>query len=92
MSERVLLAIGRNDVGDRQVFNTGISTVGRGGHDYLCGHCGHKMMSGFDFSRLEVEIVFQCGTCGGHNLRPEDDEAPQAEGEAPAEGNDNAEG
>lgn len=71
MAELVLTPINEYDLGGRQVFNTGLSTVGRGGDDYLCGHCGHKMLSDFDMSRLEVEIVFQCGSCGGHNLAPE---------------------
>jgi DNA-directed RNA polymerase subunit RPC12/RpoP len=71
MSEQMLTAIAARDVNGRQVFNTGLSTVGRGGETYLCGHCGHKMLSDFDMSRLEVELVFQCGACGGHNTAAE---------------------
>ena len=71
MAERVLIAIGPRDVGERQVFNTGLSTVGRGGDDFLCGHCGHKMMGDFSLDKLELDIVFQCGSCGGHNVAAE---------------------
>ena len=73
MAEIVLTPITEFDVGARQVFNTGLSTLGRADDDYLCGHCGHKMLSNFDVSRLEVELVFQCGSCGGHNVVPEKD-------------------
>jgi DNA-directed RNA polymerase subunit RPC12/RpoP len=76
MTEKVLIAISPSDVGGRQVFNTGLSTVGRADKDYLCGHCGHKMMTNFDCSRIEIDLVFQCGSCGGHNLRPEDEPIP----------------
>ncbi|HLO77710.1 MAG TPA: hypothetical protein VK196_14730 [Magnetospirillum sp.] len=84
MAEVVLTAISPRDIGGRQVFNTGLSTVGRGGDDYLCGHCGHKMLGDFNMDRMEVDIVFQCGSCGGHNV------APQLEGRVakPTEGGD----
>lgn len=71
MAENMLTAISPRDVGERQVFNTGLNTVGRGGEDYLCGHCGHKMLGDFNMARLELELVFQCGSCGGHNVAPE---------------------
>lgn len=77
MAEIFMIAIDARDVGDRQVFDTGLSTLGRSGHDYMCGHCGHKMMSKFDFSRLEVPIVFKCGACGGHNLPPDVGDTPE---------------
>lgn len=71
MAEIMLTAISPREVGERQVFNTGLSTVGRGGEDYLCGHCGHKMLGDFNLARLELELVFQCGSCGGHNVAAE---------------------
>ncbi|MBC7908691.1 MAG: hypothetical protein H7Y60_18340 [Rhodospirillaceae bacterium] len=82
MAELVLIPIAAHKVGDRQVFNTGMSTVGRGGgNDYMCGHCGALMMRDYDTERLEIEIAYQCGACKGHNLKPEMD------GEAPGEAN-----
>ncbi|MCR6629576.1 MAG: hypothetical protein NVV74_05680 [Magnetospirillum sp.] len=81
MAEIVLIAISARDVGERQVFDTGLSTVGQGGEDYLCGHCGHKMLTSFNFRRLEVPIVFKCGQCGGHNVAPEEPEAQGGTGE-----------
>lgn len=86
MSELVLTPIATRDINGRQVFNTGLSTVGRGGETYLCGHCGHKMLSDFDLSRLEVEIVFQCGACGGHNVADELEGRGSQKPAAPSEG------
>lgn len=77
MAEIFLVAIPERDVGGRQVFNTGISTVGRAENDYFCGHCGALMMRDFDVDRLEVDIVYQCGACGGHNVKPEEPGAPR---------------
>lgn len=71
MSEVVLVAISPREVNNRQVFSTGLSTVGRGGNNYLCGHCGHKMLTAFNMARLELDLVFKCGSCGGHNVNPE---------------------
>lgn len=71
MSEIVLTAISPRDINDRPMFNTGLSTVGRGGEDYVCGHCGHVMMKDFNLDRLEVDLVFVCGSCGGHNVAEE---------------------
>lgn len=70
MTDIVLLAIGPNDVGDRQVFKTGLSTVGRGTNDYYCGHCGHQMMTRMNLETMEVDMVFECGQCKCLNLRP----------------------
>lgn len=70
MADIVLVAIAPHETGDRTIFNTGLSTVGRGGDDYFCGHCGRKMMHNFNISQLEVDIVFQC-TCEGLNVKPE---------------------
>jgi hypothetical protein len=69
--EIVLVGINPNDINDRPVFDTGLSTVGRGGDDYFCAHCGHKMMTSFNMARLELDIVFKCGACGGHNISPD---------------------
>lgn len=70
MAELMMTAIQKFEAGERQVFNTGVSTVGRGGDDYFCGHCGRKMIHNMDLSRLEVEIVYECGECGGYNVPP----------------------
>lgn len=71
MSEIMLTPISPRDIGGRPLFNTGLSAVGRGGEDYVCGHCGHVMMQDFGLSRLETDIVFVCGSCGGHNVSEE---------------------
>lgn len=71
MADIYLIALSAHDIGERQVFNTGVSTVGRGGDDYYCGHCGRKMMHNYDARRLEVEIIYECGGCRGHNILPE---------------------
>lgn len=70
MAEIMMTPIGENDVDARTVFNTGISTIGKGGDDYFCGHCGRKMITRMDLSRLEVPVVYQCGTCQGYNEPP----------------------
>lgn len=70
MTEIMMVALAPYDVGQRQVFNTGVSTVGKGGHDYYCGHCGRQMAHSIDFSRIEADLVYQCGACGGHNVPP----------------------
>lgn len=79
MAEIFLIPIPAHEVGDRQVFNTRLTTVGRGENDYLCGHCGHEMMRDYDVSRLEVVIVYQCGACEGHNIPPVTEEPGETE-------------
>ncbi|OJX81779.1 hypothetical protein [Magnetospirillum sp. 64-120] len=71
MAELMLTPITENEIGARNVFNTGVSTVGKGGHDYFCGHCGRKMIHNMDLSKLETPVVYQCGGCGSYNLAPE---------------------
>lgn len=70
MAELMMIAIPQYEAGDRQIFNTGVSTVGRGGDDYFCGHCGRKMIHNMDLGRLEVAVVYECGGCGGYNVPP----------------------
>lgn len=70
MAEYIMIAIAQHEAGERTIFNTGVSTVGRGGHDYFCGHCGRKMIHNMDLSRIEAAIVYVCGGCGGYNLPP----------------------
>jgi predicted SprT family Zn-dependent metalloprotease len=70
MAEIVMLPVAPYELGDRQVFNTGVSTVGRGGHDYYCAHCGRQMVHNMDLARIEAEIVYACGGCGGLNVPP----------------------
>ena len=71
MSELMMVPLLETQIGDRNVFNTGVSTVGRGGNDYFCGHCGRKMMHGMNLAAMQVEVVYQCGGCGGYNLAPD---------------------
>lgn len=71
MSELVLTAISARDINGRTVFNTGLSTVGRGGEDYMCGHCGGLMLKDFAMNNMQLDLVFQCGSCGGHNVAEE---------------------
>ena len=70
MAEIMMTPIGENDIAGRTVFDTGVSTIGRGGDDYFCGHCGRKMISRMDLGRLEVPMVYQCGGCQGYNEPP----------------------
>jgi len=70
MADIMLVGIREYEIGERQVFDTGINTVGRGGNNYFCGHCGHQMFTDFNMDRLEVELVFKCGGCKGHNVKP----------------------
>lgn len=70
MAEFTMNPIGPDEAGERVVFNTGLSTLGNGGDDYLCGHCGRQMITNMNLARLEVEVVYACGGCGGHNLPP----------------------
>lgn len=70
MVEIMMTPIAQSDVGERNVVNTGISTVGRGGHDYYCGHCGKKMMQNINVSRFDPMPVFQCGSCQSYNEAP----------------------
>lgn len=72
MAERIMTAIAPYEAGERQIFNTGVSTVGRGGDDYFCGHCGRKMIHNMDLSRIETEIIYECGGCGGYNVPPQE--------------------
>lgn len=66
-----MTAIAPYQAGERKIFQTGVSTVGRGGDDFICGHCGRKMIHNMDLGRLEIEIIYECGGCGGFNLPPE---------------------
>ncbi|CAA7616361.1 hypothetical protein [Magnetospirillum sp. UT-4] len=71
MADIMMAAIDRGEAGERQVFHTGVSTVGQGGDDYLCGHCGRRMVHAMDLTRIEVPMVYECGGCGGYNVLPE---------------------
>lgn len=70
MVEIVLVAITPDRVGDRPIVNTGVSMVGLGGDSFICGHCGREMMSSFDITRMQADMVYQCGGCDGYNVRP----------------------
>lgn len=83
MAEIMMMPIAPSAVGDRNVVNTGVSTVGRGGDDYFCGHCGRKIIQSMDLSRFDPAPIFQCGACQGHNEAPAVEAAAETE-EAPA--------
>ena len=70
MAEFMLLPVTEAEAADKPSINTGVSMVGRGGHTYACGHCGRTMMHDFDISQMQVDMVFQCGSCGGNNMKP----------------------
>ncbi|MGE5546667.1 MAG: hypothetical protein ACM33T_07215 [Solirubrobacterales bacterium] len=70
MTQIVLAAITPDDVGERPVVNTGVSMLGMGGDDYVCGHCGRLMMHNFDAGKMQAAMVYQCGGCGGFNVKP----------------------
>ncbi|MFA6021892.1 MAG: hypothetical protein WC722_16640 [Rhodospirillales bacterium] len=71
MAEFMMKPISQNDIGERTIFNTGVSTVGKGGDDYFCGHCGRKMIHNMNLSAIEATVVYQCGGCQSYNLPPE---------------------
>jgi hypothetical protein len=54
----------------RGVFVGGMSGLGVGGSDYLCGHCDAVMFADFDLDTLVGDYVFQCRACSGFNERP----------------------
>ncbi len=71
MAEITMRGIAPFDVDDSfTVFNTGVSTVGLGGDDFFCAHCGRKMMHNMNVKRIEANVVYQCGGCQGYNLMP----------------------
>jgi hypothetical protein len=70
MADIVMTPIPPEKVGDRPVMNTGVSMVGLGGDNVFCGHCDREMMHGFDLSKMQVELVYQCGGCDGYNVKP----------------------
>lgn len=70
MAEFVLIPVTPAEAANKPSINTGVSMVGRGGHDYACGHCGRKMMHDFDISQMQVTMVYQCGVCNGYNVKP----------------------
>ena len=41
-----------------------------GGDDFICGHCGHVMLEGFDPSTVSGNPVYQCGVCENNNDLP----------------------
>lgn len=69
MAEIVMLPVSPYEVNGRQIFDTGVSTVGRGGHDYFCAHCNRQMIHNMDLSKIEADIVYKC-SCGGLNVPP----------------------
>lgn len=71
MAEFMMIPIQEYQIEGRTVFNTGVSTVGKGGDDYFCGHCGRKMIHNMNLGRIEVPVVYQCGGCQCYNLPPE---------------------
>ncbi len=70
MVEIVMLPVASSEVRERQVFNTGVSTVGRDGNDYFCSQCGRMMIHNMDLSRIDAPIVYACGGCGALNEPP----------------------
>lgn len=70
MTEIQLTPIGPEKLGERPVINTGVSMVGLGHDSFICGHCGREMMHSFDISKMQADMVYQCGGCEGYNVRP----------------------
>lgn len=70
MAQIMMVAISPAEAGDKPSINTGVSMLGRGGDDFVCGHCGRVMIHSFNMSAMQAEMVFQCGGCGGHNVAP----------------------
>lgn len=85
MIERMMIPIQEYQIEGRTVFNTGVSTVGKGGDDYFCGHCGRKMIHNMDLARIEAPVVYQCGGCQCYNLPPEVEAAEAGNDTAAAE-------
>lgn len=67
MAQITMKAITEKDAIGRPVFDTGVSTIGLKGDDFICGHCGRTMMSNFDISRMQLKMAYKCGGCGGLN-------------------------
>lgn len=70
MAEIELTAIMPTQVGDRNVINTGVSMLGMGGDDFLCGHCGRLMIHSFAMENIGADMVYQCSGCDGYNVKP----------------------
>jgi hypothetical protein len=70
MAQIQLKPITKEQAAGRGVFVGGMSGLGAGGNDYLCGHCGAVILADFDLHVLVGDYVFQCRACSGLNERP----------------------
>src|SRR5580692_3567625 len=55
---------------NRSILLTERRMSGTGGDDFICGHCGHVMLEGFDPSTVSGNPVYQCGVCENNNDLP----------------------
>lgn len=72
MADIELIPIMPAQVGDRPVLNTGVSMLGRGGDNFICGHCGRVMIHSFPLAALQADTAYQCEGCEGYNLKPKE--------------------
>jgi len=75
MAMLVLSVVEEADVQGREIVSTGISTVGLGGDDVVCGRCGREMMSQIPIRSMPVGLLYRCEGCGALNEVPPDEDS-----------------
>ena len=55
---------------NRSILLTERRMSGKGGDDFICGHCGHVMLEDFDPSAVSGNPVYRCGVCENNNDLP----------------------
>jgi len=75
MAMLVLSVVEEADVNGREIVSTGISMVGLGGDDVICGRCGREMMSQVPIRTMQTAMLYRCEGCGTLNEVPPDAEA-----------------
>jgi len=65
-----MIPIGPVKTLNRSILRTGKQMSGKGGDDFICGHCGYVMLEDFDPSTVSGNPVYQCGICENNNDLP----------------------
>lgn len=68
MGKIVMTAITPEQAGNRDVMDTGVSMLGLGGDDWICGHCGRMMIQSMDLKAVQTPMAYRCGVCEGLNI------------------------
>jgi hypothetical protein len=74
MGRLVLTVVEEDAIDGRDIVDTGVSMVGLGGDDVICGRCGREMMTQVPLRTMQVTLLYRCEVCGTVNEVPVEEE------------------